>query len=114
MSGGTELVFLGIILLALAALWWSARSAITVLLAEVDDGELRVLRGAVAPRILADLRDVAKAKPRVQRATLRILRKGNRAQVEIRGAVAKDREQQFRNVVGSVPLAMLVRKASSK
>jgi hypothetical protein len=93
-------------LVALALLWFAARSAITVCVAEVHDGKLEVTHGGLAPRILADLADVV-ARPRVERATLRIVRSRGRAEIETRGDVSAAQAQQLRNVIGSVPLAKL-------
>jgi hypothetical protein len=93
-------------LLAVALLWLAARSAITVCIAEVRDGKLEVTHGGLAPRILADLTDVLR-RPRVERATLRIVRARARAQVEATGDLTPGQLQQIRNVVGSVPLAKL-------
>jgi len=96
-----------VLLAALAALWFAARNAITILVAEVRDGRLQVTRGGVAPRILADLADVV-ARPPAQRAVLKIVRSGGSAELEARGDLSAAQLQQLRNVVGSVPLAKLV------
>ena len=95
-----------VVLTALTALWFAARRAVTVCVARVTDGKLQVLRGAIAPRILADLGDVMR-RPRVRSAELRIVRTGGLAKVEMRGDLTPAQEQQVRNVVGSVPLAKL-------
>jgi hypothetical protein len=92
--------------LALAALWVSARSAITMCVLEITAGEVIVRTGGLAPRVLADLGDVA-ARPRIARATLRIVRERGRASLELKGDVPPAQLQQLRNVVGSVPLAAL-------
>jgi hypothetical protein len=93
-------------LVAIALLWFAARSAITVCVAEVRDGKIEVTHGGVAPRILADLRDVV-VRPRVERATLRILRARGRAELDAKGDLTEAQLQQLRNVIGSVPLAKL-------
>ena len=91
---------------ALALLWFAARSAITLVVAEIREGKVQVTHGGIAPRVLADLADVV-ARPRVERATLRIVRARGRAEVEIEGDLSAAQVQQVRNVVGSVPLAKL-------
>src|SRR5688572_14464903 len=91
---------------ALVLLWISARAAITVCVAEVTNGKLEITRGAIAPRVLGDLRDVVK-KPRVKHATIRVLRAKDRARVEATGDLSAAQLQQLRNVVGTVPLAQL-------
>ncbi len=92
----------------LALVWASSRAAITVAVAEIRDGKLEVTRGALAPRVLGDLRDVA-ARPRIRSATLRILRAKDHARVEVRGRVSEQQVQRFRNVVGNVPMAQLTK-----
>jgi hypothetical protein len=92
--------------LALVALWLSARAAITVCVAEVRDGRVEVTRGGIAPRLLADLADVV-ARPAVARATIRVVRSSGAAEVEMRGDLSAAQMQQIRNVIGSVPLAKL-------
>jgi hypothetical protein len=95
-----------VIAAALIALWLAARGAITVCVAEVRDGKLRVTRGGIAPRLLADLGDVI-ARPPVRQATLRIVRDSGRARLEATGDLTEVQRQQLRNVIGSVPLATL-------
>ena len=91
----------------LVALYVSARRAITIADLEVTRGEVRVVRGGIAPPILADLRDVA-AHPRMEDARIRVFRANGRAEVQLRGTVSEAHAQRIRNVVGSVPLARLI------
>jgi hypothetical protein len=102
-----ELALIAAVALALVALWLSTRAAITVCVLDITSGHVVVRRGAIAPRILADIRDVA-SRPRIALATLRIVRARGRAALEVSGAVSPSQLQQLRNVVGSVPLAKLV------
>ncbi len=95
------------IAIALAALWWRAREAITICVIEVARGKAKLARGGIAPRVLADIGDVVK-RPRIERATIRVVRNRDHAKVEVRGAVSDAQVQQLRNVIGSVPLAKLV------
>ena len=92
---------------ALVLLWRVARGAITICVAEVRDGRIEVTHGGIAPRVLADLGDVV-ARPRVERATLRILRSRGSAEVETSGDISVAQAQRVRNVIGSVPLAKLI------
>ncbi len=101
-----ELVFVAFVAIALVALWASARAAVTVCVLDVSSGEVMVRSGGVAPRVLADIGDVV-ARPKIARATLRIVRQRGRAALEVSGAVSPAQLQQLRNVVGSVPLAKL-------
>jgi hypothetical protein len=89
-----------------ALVWLSARNALTVMFAEVRNGKLAVKRGGIAPRPLADLRDVV-MRPPVRQGTLRITRSGGRAVVEAQGDFSEAQVQQMRNVIGSMPLAQL-------
>jgi hypothetical protein len=101
-----ELVFVAAVAVALVALWLSARAAITVCVLDIAAGDVTVRSGGLAPRILADIGDIA-VRPKIERATLRIVRESGRAALEVRGAVTPAQLQQLRNVVGSVPLAKL-------
>lgn len=101
-----ELVFVAVVALAFVALWVSTRAAITVCVLEITAGDVVVRTGGIAPRILADIRDVA-ARPRIAQATVRIVRARGHAALEVSGAIPPPQLQQLRNVVGSVPLATL-------
>jgi hypothetical protein len=101
----TELLVVAVVV-ALTALWFAARRAVTVCVARVTDGKLTVVRGALAPRILADLGDVV-TRPRVRSAEIRIVRADGLAKAEMSGDLTAAQQQQVRNVVGSVPLAKL-------
>ena len=94
--------------IGLLAVWLSSRAAITIAVAEIRDGKLELTRGAISPRVLGDLRDVA-SRPRIESATLRIVRQKDRARVEVRGRVSEQQVQRLRNVIGNVPVAQLVR-----
>ncbi len=95
------------ITVALAALWWRAREAITICVIEVTRGRAKLARGGIAPRVLADIGDVVR-RPRVERATVRVVRERDHARVEARGEISAAQLQQLRNVIGSVPLAKLI------
>jgi Protein of unknown function (DUF3634) len=98
---------LGVAVLLLLV-WHGARAAITLAVAEIRQGKVEVTRGALAPRVLGDLRDIA-SRPRIESASLRIVRARGRARVEIRGAVSEPQAQRIRNVIGNVPVAQLVK-----
>jgi hypothetical protein len=90
----------------LAALYVAASRAVTVAELSIEHGVLRVVRGGIAPAILADLRDVAKSPP-IADLEVKIVRASGRAEVRFRGQVSDAQAQRIRNVVGSVPLARL-------
>jgi hypothetical protein len=94
--------------IGLLAVWSSARAAITVAIAVIKDGRVELTRGGLSPRVLDDLRDIA-SRPRIKSATLRIVRQKERARVEVRGHVSDPQLQRIRNVVGSAPLAQLMK-----
>jgi hypothetical protein len=73
---------------------------------EVVAGQVFIRRGGLAPRIRADIEDIV-ARPKIERATLRISRDRGAAVLVVKGAVSAAQLQQLRNVVGSVPLAKL-------
>jgi hypothetical protein len=93
--------------IGLVALYISARAALTVCVLDVVAGQVFVRRGGLAPRIRADIEDVV-ARPKIERATLRITRDSGGALLEVKGVVSAAQQQQLRNVVGSVPLAKLM------
>jgi len=92
----------------LLLVWKGARAAITIAVADIRHGNVEITRGGLAPRVLGDLRDIA-SRPRIESASLRIVRAKDRARVEIRGAVSEQQAQRFRNVIGNVPVAQLVK-----
>jgi hypothetical protein len=107
-GNGPELL-IGLVLALGAGLWLlyvASRRAITLVELEMRGGQLEVIRGGIAPRILADLRDVARAAPKAN-ATVRIVRDRGLAKVEIDGQLDAGHAQRVRNVVGSLPLAKL-------
>ena len=92
----------------LLLVWRASRNAITIAVAEVNDGKLQVTRGGLSPRVVGDLRDVV-SRPKIKSATLRIVRQKDRARIEIHGDVSEQQVQRLRNVVGNVPVAQLVK-----
>ena len=99
--------------IALALLWYAARGAITVCIAEVHDGKLELTHGAISPRVLADMKDVVR-RPRVGRGTVRVVKHREHASVEAKGEFSEAQVQQLRNVVGSMPLAKLLNTTAKK
>ena len=100
-------------LLAIVALFLSARRAITIVELQCDRGKLRVLRGGIAPRLLADLEDVV-ARPPIGALHIRVTRDSGRAAIVFRGERSSGQEQQIRNVIGSVPLAKLMNRRTNR
>jgi len=94
--------------IGLLLVWANARAAITIAVAEIENGKLELTRGGLSPRVLGDLRDIA-SRPRIESATLRIVRAKDRARIEVHGEVPEQQVQRFRNVIGNVPVAQLVR-----
>ncbi len=94
--------------IGLVLVWASARAAITIAVAEVRDGKLEITRGGLSPRVVSDLRDIV-SRPRIKSATVRIVRAKDHARVEVTGDVPEHQVQRLRNVVGTLPLAQLVK-----
>jgi hypothetical protein len=94
--------------IGLLLVWTNSRSAITIAVAEIKEGKLELTRGALAPRVLDDLRDIA-SRPRIKSATLRIVRSKDHARVEVHGKVEDHQLQRLRNVVGNLRVAQLVK-----
>ena len=104
-----DVLAITVVLLAFAGglLYWAARNAVTICVIRVERGKLRVMRGGIAARVLADVGDVVR-RPRVERATIRIVRERGFAKLHMSGTLSDAQMQQLRNVIGSVPLAKLV------
>jgi hypothetical protein len=100
-------ITIALLLVAGGGLYWAARNAVTIAVIEVERGKIRVKRGGIAARVLADVGDVVR-RPRVNRATVRIVRERGFARLHMSGDLSDAQMQQLRNVVGSVPLAKLV------
>ena len=94
--------------IGLLLVWTNSRAAITIAVAEIKEGKLELTRGALAPRVLDDLRDIA-SRPRIKSATLRIVRAKDHARVEVQGKVEEHQLQRLRNVVGNLKIAQLVK-----
>jgi hypothetical protein len=109
MVRGVEAFVVTVVVLALAggALYWTARNAVTICVIDVERGKIRVRRGGIAARVLADVGDVVR-RPRVERARIRIVRERGFAKLHMTGSLTDAQMQQLRNVIGSVPLAKLV------
>lgn len=102
-----SLVYLVIAGAALGGLYLAARRATTIADLAIDRGRLEVIRGGVAPPILADLRDIVRDPP-IASGLIRVTRSSGRAEVELRGPIGERQAQRIRNVIGSVPLARLI------
>lgn len=85
----------------------AAARAVTVAQLAVEGGHVRVVRGGIAPPVLADVRDVARQPP-IDRLRIDIVRSSGRAEVRFSGRVTDEQAQRLRNVIGSVPLARLM------
>lgn len=96
-----------LVVAAVVALFVASRRAITIADLAIADGAVRVVRGGIAPPILADLRDVAR-QPRIAKGRIVVVRDRGRAEVRIDGDLSPEQAQRIRNVIGSVPLARLV------
>ncbi|MFO0735980.1 MAG: DUF3634 family protein [Labilithrix sp.] len=103
----TSIVFIAVVVAALGGLYLASLRATTIVDLAIEAGRMRVVRGGVAPPILADLRDIVRDPP-VAEGHVRVVRASGRAEVELRGAIDERQAQRIRNVIGSVPLARLV------
>ena len=94
-------------LVALALVYLSARRAITLCVLKIDSQRLYIMRGALPPSVLGDVRDVVR-RARLVSGTVRIQRDGDRARVVVSSDVPSAAAQSLRNVIGIVPLAALI------
>ncbi|HEX5660583.1 MAG TPA: DUF3634 family protein [Polyangiales bacterium] len=95
-----------VIALALVALIVAAGRARELCVLSVRAGQLTVARGRLPPGVLEALADVVR-RGNVERATLRVLRDGERARVSATG-LDEFTLQRARNVIGIYPLAKLL------
>jgi hypothetical protein len=103
---------LAVVLAGATAVYFAAKRAITIAELEITKGKLIVVRGGIAPPILADLRDIA-SRPLIPDLRIQILRASGRAEVKLTGTVSPEQAQRIRNVIGSVPLARLINAVRS-
>lgn len=103
----TTYVFIAVAVAALAALYVASLRATTIVDLAIEKGKIRVVRGGVAPPILADLRDIARDAS-IKEGHIRVTRASGRAEVHLRGEIDERAAQRIRNVIGSVPLARLI------
>ncbi len=97
-------IFVLVVAAALIALWLAADRARTLVVCDVAQGKVRVVRGRLPPALLADLRDVA-ARHRLRRGTIVVRKEGGRPAVVLRDIDGDAARQQLRNVVGRFSLA---------
>jgi len=72
----------------------------------VRNGKATFRRGRVPQRLLDDISDVVK-KPRVKKATIRVVKERGRPRAIISGEVSDATRQRLRNVVGTFSTAKL-------
>lgn len=102
MTGFAGLVFA----LALLALVWAAARARAICVLSVRGGRVLVMQGALPPSLHEALADVV-ARAGVARATLRIVRAGDRGRIEARG-LDEPTLQRARNVLGTYSMPRLL------
>jgi hypothetical protein len=92
----------------LALLWlvWAAGRARELCVLSVRRGRVLPMRGALPASLLEAMADVV-ARERVERASVRVLRDGERARLEATG-LSPEALQRLRNVLGTYPLARLL------
>ncbi len=97
------LIPLSLLLLVVVALLYFARSS-ELFQIVVRKGKPRVARGHAPAALLADFGDVLQG---VERAEIRALKSGGRAELRYRGDIDEVVAQRLRNVLGMYPLARL-------
>jgi len=90
---------------ALLALLWAAARARQLCVMSVRDGRVLVMRGSLPASLFEGLVDVV-TRAKTPRATIRVLRAGDRARLEGPGLDPLSL-QRARNVLGTYPLARL-------
>ena len=72
----------------------------------VERGKLRVTRGRLSPRVVAELRDVAE-RMKMTGATIIVRKEGGMPTLRLQGVEDAATQQQLRNVIGRFKLAQL-------
>lgn len=98
-------ILLAIALAALVALYVSADRARTIAVVALERGSVRITRGRLPPRVLAEIRDVAE-RNRLQ-GLVTIRRESGAVRVDLGGIDDPRAAQQLRNVIGRFRLAEL-------
>lgn len=93
------------VVFSLIALVVAATRARQLCVLSVRAGKLLVMRGGLPGSLLEALADVV-ARGRTERATLRVVRDGERARLDARG-LSPETLQRARNVLGTYPLVRL-------
>jgi hypothetical protein len=66
----------------------------------VRDGNMRLVRGRVPPRLFDDVADVVR-RPAVPHAELRAVNEGGRPRLYAEGELSPEHKQRLRNVIGA-------------
>jgi len=98
----------GLVLLAILAipLVVSLRRANELFVVSVSEGQASLRRGRIPQGLLGDIGDVVR-RPRVKKATIRVVKEGGRPRVYVQGQLSEVQRQRLRNVVGNVPVAKI-------
>ena len=99
-----ELVGIALLVAAIGAVIVAVERARTLAVLRFEAGRVVVARGRVAPRVLAEVRDVA-ARNRLGRGQVTLRREGGALSVELREVGDPRAAQQLRNVLGRFRLA---------
>ena len=100
MTSAVLLVALGVLLLPLVI---SVRRSTELFKLRVSGGKVRFVRGRMPPALLGDLEDALRASP-IERAEIRAIRRGGRAEIVTRGDLSPEALQRVRNIVGTYSL----------
>jgi Protein of unknown function (DUF3634) len=98
-------VYAVVIVGALVWLIWASGRARELCVVAIEQGRLRVVRGALPASLREALQDIV-TRQRVQTGKLRFLRDGDAARLE--ATVDAPTQQRMRNVLGTYPLARLL------
>ena len=101
-------LLLGLLILALllVPLAIAIKRSTELFVLEVEGGRVRVVRGRIPPRLLADIEEVV-GRPPVPRAQIRVVTEGGAPRVLPGEGLDPGRLQQLRNVVGMWEVAKI-------
>ena len=99
-----RIVFLLVLVLAIAWWWWGLRRAATLFTVVVRQGRIARTSGKIPARLLSDIADIIE-RSGVIRAHIRAVRREDRPVLQFEGEMSPGTAQQMRNVVGQFSAA---------
>lgn len=101
-----DLVIAALVIAGIVAIYVAADRRRVIAVCTIERGRVRVVRGRLAPAVLAEITDVAQ-RMKIARATVEVRKESGLAAVRVKGVVDERAGQQLRNVIGRFQLSQL-------